>query len=81
MGCRDDTHTVRQTDRHTDTQADRQRQTETHQGMSTLPAACPGSDKDTGAPPREMERGGQRDGVRKAREEWQGSRGGGEKRR
>lgn len=32
----------------------------------TLPAACPGSDKDTDAPPREMVRGRQRDEVKKA---------------
>lgn len=42
--------------------------------MSTLPTACPGSDKDTDAPPRETERGRQRDGVKRAREEWQGQR-------
>lgn len=41
--------------------------------MSTLPTACPGSDKDTDDPPRETERRRQRDGVKKAREEWQGS--------
>lgn len=54
---------------------ERQRQTETHQGTSTLPTACPDSDKDTAAPPREPERGRQRDGVKKAREEWQRSEG------
>lgn len=42
--------------------------------MSTHPTACPGSDKDTDAPPRETERGRQRDGVKRAREEWQGQR-------
>lgn len=40
--------------------------------MSTLPTACPGSDKDTDDSPRETERGRQRDGVKKAREGWQG---------
>lgn len=42
--------------------------------MSTLPTACPDSDKDTDAPPRETERGRHRDGVKKAREEWRGQR-------
>lgn len=43
---------------------DKDRQTETHQGMSTLPAACPGSDKDADAPPRETERDGVKKGQR-----------------
>lgn len=32
--------------------------------MSTLPAACPGSDKDADAPPRETERDGVKKGQR-----------------
>lgn len=43
---------------------DKDRQTETHQGMSTLPAACPGSDKDADAPSRETERDGVKKGQR-----------------